>query len=33
VVVKHLACDLSSAGKVFPGHTVRREAFRGILKG
>ena len=32
VVVKHLASDLTTAGKVFPGYTVRREAFRGILK-
>jgi uncharacterized protein (DUF1501 family) len=33
VVVKHLACDLTTAGKVFPGYAVRREAFRGILAG
>jgi uncharacterized protein (DUF1501 family) len=32
VVVKHLASDLATAGKVFPGYAVRREAFRGILK-
>jgi uncharacterized protein (DUF1501 family) len=32
VVVKHLACDLPTAGKVFPGYAVKREAFRGVLK-
>ncbi len=32
VVVKHLASDLATAGKVFPGYTVRHEAFRGILR-
>jgi uncharacterized protein (DUF1501 family) len=32
VVVKHLASDLATAGKVFPGYAVRRDAFRGMLK-
>jgi uncharacterized protein (DUF1501 family) len=33
VVVKHLAADVSTAAKVFPGYELKRERFRGILKG
>ena len=32
VVVKHLGADTSTAAKVFPGYTVNRSAFRGVLK-
>ncbi len=32
VVVKHLASDLSTAGKVFPGYAVRRVALSGVVK-
>lgn len=31
IVVRHLGADLATAGTVFPGHAVRRSAFRGVL--
>lgn len=31
IVVRHLGADTATAGTVFPGHTVRASAFRGVL--
>jgi uncharacterized protein (DUF1501 family) len=33
IVVKHLAADVSTAGRVFPGYDLNSETFRGLLKG